>query len=164
MSTLKVGTIQDHANSNTAMSIDSSGRVTTPARPSFRAKLSGSATTVSSGNDIVFDDVTSATHGCHNIGGHYSTSTGKFTAPIAGVYFFSFSVYRNNAADAEVNMFLGSQAVGVAREKSDGASYDTMNLTTTLKLSASDEVKIRCIDGTIYIDTNVHSFCGYLIG
>ena len=33
MSTLKVGTIQDHANSNTAMSIDSSGRVTTPARP-----------------------------------------------------------------------------------------------------------------------------------
>ena len=27
MSTLKVGTIQDHANSNTAISIDSSGRV-----------------------------------------------------------------------------------------------------------------------------------------
>ena len=27
MSTLKVGTIQDHANSNTAMTIDSSGRV-----------------------------------------------------------------------------------------------------------------------------------------
>ena len=28
MSTLKVGTIQDHANSNTAISIDSGGRVT----------------------------------------------------------------------------------------------------------------------------------------
>ena len=27
MSTLKVGTIQDHANSNTAISIDSGGRV-----------------------------------------------------------------------------------------------------------------------------------------
>tara|TARA_Y100001972_G_scaffold107096_1_gene135958 strand:+ start:243 stop:737 length:495 start_codon:yes stop_codon:yes gene_type:complete len=164
MSTLKVGTIQDHANSTTAMTIDGSGRILTPARPSFRAKLSGSATTVSANNDIVFDDVTTATHGCHNIGGHYNTSNGIFTAPIAGVYFFSFSVYRNNTADAEVNMFLGNQAVGVAREKSDGASYDTMNLTTTLNLSASNEVKIRCIDGTIYIDTNVHSFSGFLIG
>ena len=30
MSTLKVGTIQDHANSNTAMTIDSSGKVDAP--------------------------------------------------------------------------------------------------------------------------------------
>ena len=35
MSTLKVGTIQDHANSNTAISIDSAGRVTQPNRPYF---------------------------------------------------------------------------------------------------------------------------------
>ena len=35
MSTLKVGTIQDHTNSNTAISIDSSGRVTQPAKPYF---------------------------------------------------------------------------------------------------------------------------------
>ena len=63
-SILKVNTIQDATNSNTAMSIDSTGRILTPARPSFRAKRSGSATTVSSGNDIIFDDVTTATHGC----------------------------------------------------------------------------------------------------
>ena len=35
MSTLKVGTIQDHTNSNTAMTIDSSGRVTEPTKPCF---------------------------------------------------------------------------------------------------------------------------------
>ena len=33
MSTLKVGTIQDHTNSNTAMTIDSSGRVTQTTKP-----------------------------------------------------------------------------------------------------------------------------------
>ena len=33
MSTLKVGTIQDHTNSNNALLIDSSGRVTEPAKP-----------------------------------------------------------------------------------------------------------------------------------
>ena len=38
MSTLKVGTIQDHANSITAMSIDSSGRVTVPQRICFAAQ------------------------------------------------------------------------------------------------------------------------------
>ena len=35
MSTLKVGTIQDHTNSNTAISIDSSGQVTFPKPPIF---------------------------------------------------------------------------------------------------------------------------------
>ena len=39
MSTLKVGTIQDHANSITAMSIDSAGRVTMPTRPAFACHL-----------------------------------------------------------------------------------------------------------------------------
>lgn len=36
MSTLKVGTIQDHANSNTAISIDSGGRVTLNQQPMFQ--------------------------------------------------------------------------------------------------------------------------------
>ena len=40
MSTLKVGTIQDHTNSITAISIDSSGRVTTPVIPRFEAGFS----------------------------------------------------------------------------------------------------------------------------
>ena len=163
-SILKVNTIQDATNSNTAMTVDTAGRVLTPARPSFRAKPSGSATTIAINNDVVFADVTSATHGCHNIGGHYSTSTGKFTAPIAGVYSFQFTCYRNNADDAEVDLYLGSQAVSVAREKSDGASYDSMTIATILKLSASDEIKVRVVIGTIYVETNVHSFSGFLIG
>ena len=44
MSTLKVSTIQDVANSNTAISIDSSGRVTTPAKPAFFAYLTADQT------------------------------------------------------------------------------------------------------------------------
>ena len=35
-SILKVNTIQDATNSNTAMTIDTSGRILTPARPSFQ--------------------------------------------------------------------------------------------------------------------------------
>ena len=153
-----------HSGGTNALTIDSTGRVLTPARPSFKAKPSGSATTIASGNDLVFADVTSATHGCHNIGGHYSTSTGKFTAPLAGVYFFSVNVYQNNTSDAEVDFYLNSQQVAAIRGLSDGASYDTLNIGTILKLSVSDEVKARCVYGTIYVETNVHSFCGHLIG
>ena len=38
MSTLKVGTIQDQSNSNTAISIDNSGRVNIPKIPAFQAR------------------------------------------------------------------------------------------------------------------------------
>ena len=44
MSTLKVGTIQDHANSITAMTIDNAGRILTPARPMFYATMTVSYT------------------------------------------------------------------------------------------------------------------------
>ena len=79
MSTLKVGTIQDHANSTTAMTIDSAGRVLTPARPMFDV-AKGSTQSISSGT------VTKVTWDTENydIGGNFASD--KFTAPIAGKY------------------------------------------------------------------------------
>ena len=42
MSTLKLSNIQA-LNGTTAQTIDSSGRITTPARPAFRATMAGSS-------------------------------------------------------------------------------------------------------------------------
>ena len=56
MSTLKVGTIQDHANSNTAITIDSSGRVTMPQSPNFTSPCllhCQSKTTVANGHSWI---------------------------------------------------------------------------------------------------------------
>ena len=50
MSTLKVGTIQDHTNSNTAISIDSGGRVTLNQQPMFQ--LGGVTGTIAAGGVI----------------------------------------------------------------------------------------------------------------
>ena len=74
-SILKVNTIQDATNSTTAMSIDTAGRVTTPARPSWSAYTTSH---IESSQTIVFDTVV------HNIGSHYNSSNGKFTAPVTG--------------------------------------------------------------------------------
>jgi hypothetical protein len=61
------------------MRIDSSGRVTTPYQPFFSAYRSSDA--VYSGGATVIWNAT-----LYNVGSHYSTSTGRFTAPVAGVY------------------------------------------------------------------------------
>ena len=72
MSNLLVQNIK-HTNNTTAMSIDTAGRVTTPARPSWSAYTTSH---IESSQTIVFDTVV------HNIGSHYNSSNGKFTAPV----------------------------------------------------------------------------------
>ena len=83
MSTLKVGTIQDHANSNTAITIDSAGRIKTPQTPLFIAYRMSNYTLDTSYSELIYDqeDV--------DIGGNYDVSNGRFTAPIDGLYEFA---------------------------------------------------------------------------
>ena len=59
MSTLKVGTIQDHANSNTAISIDSGGRVALSQNLVETWALNASFT--ASASDNVVGDTTNST-------------------------------------------------------------------------------------------------------
>ena len=77
-----------------AMTIDSSGRILTPARPSFLVRGYGS---VSAGSQSINNITTNSNVGImydfdevsHNIGSHFSNSTGKFTVPISGLYYIS---------------------------------------------------------------------------
>ena len=80
MSTLKVGTIQDHANGNTGITIDSSGRVDAKV-PMFHATRSANVTTASP-YVAIYDTVVFDTDSWYN------SSNGRYTPQKAGYYYF----------------------------------------------------------------------------
>jgi hypothetical protein len=90
--TRNAGTLAETARMSAA------GYFTVPRQPSFRA---GRSTNYTPGalTDIIFN-VTNGTYH-HNTGGHYSTSNGRFTAPVAGMYIFSAHVLWQSLADGQ---------------------------------------------------------------
>ena len=174
MSTLKVGTIQDHANSNTAMTIDSSGRILTPARPAFRAFLSSNTGNVNytggATSDFVFDSES------YDIGGNYTTSNGKFTAPISGLYHFNANIYGSGTTDGadvwcSVYIFVNGTQVSRTINDPQGGNYGMPQITDNLQITAGQEVTIRLAsygDTTINVsgssDGSITNFSGFLIG
>ena len=160
-STLKVNTIQ-HTGGTTGMTIDSSGRVTTSTnRPAFVARrTSGSSTGI-----ITFDTV------LLNQGSHYDNSNGRFTAPIAGLYSFSFNVLSDhNGANQYFGTSLlinGSDYAKVQNRTEDDNDFGgTMSIIASLSASDYVEVSQNNVNayGTSSSSENLTWFCGYLIG
>jgi len=163
MSTLKVGTIQDHTNSNTAISIDSSGRVTTPARPAFHTNAKPAS--VSNGATVIW------TSTLFNISSSYSTSTGKFTAPITGIYQFNVNLFFTSFNPAQIRIFktpAGGSDETLAEQKAQGfaGSHHVLNDSRCIQLNVGDAVRVHKDSGTLTTNTgkDFGSFSGFLIG
>ena len=167
MSTLKVGTIQDHANSNTAINIDSSGRTTFPEIPCFQAHCTNNSYITTS--PIIFDteDV--------DRGGIYNNSTGVFTAPINGIYKIDVQIYlrTDNGEDS-----------GARLQKSTNGGSNWSNIVYTylyttgvtqihgvntisqiMNLNANDQLRVvKLGSGDYYAGPQETFFMGHLIG
>ena len=143
--------------------ISNSGIITKPAHPAFDAARDGGA--VSGANYIVYDTV------FVNTGNHYNNSDGKFTAPVTGVYFFSFGCIKNgNNNLARLYLYKNGSSNFTEdrhlRMPTGGDGYgENGAITYIVSLTKNDYVQVYISEGTIHADNDNYTyFNGYLIG
>ena len=158
------------------MRISKEGYVTKPSSPSFCARFQ-------SGDSYVSTDIfrlTLINNDFHtwNIGGHYSTSTGKFTCPVAGVYYFegqAMTTGHSNGGAMQDMMELRTnnglvtycrQRRSYFRSDADANGYYVNSTGSQVKLAVGDTVWFQRRSGLSYGFGNVHYtyFTGWLIG
>lgn len=144
----------------TKLSVDSSGRLLHPARPSCLARgTSGNVQQPTTGDGSVLSSLlteVSGSFGIHNIGNHYNTSNGIFTVPITGLYLctghirwetgqFTMNNYIRtfvhvSGASHSGNAFVLHQISG---QNEAFTSYMDQNVGGVLYLQAGDEITLR---------------------
>ena len=146
-------------NSLRALIIDSSGYVTTPYQVSFNvysnSNLSGAQT------PVVFNTVR------HNKGSGYSTTTGRFTAPVTGTYFLSVTNNMIQAAGADgLIRKNGSNIIGTEFDPAGSGQWLGLTATTILELVAGDYIDYIVGAGASTTVELVpwNNFVGYLLG
>ena len=145
------------------MRISSAGIVTKPLQPAFHADYNGTAT-VPDNSVLTYPNV------ILNQGSHYSTSTGKFTAPVAGNYLIYWDAI--GTFDADVARFLlykNDSALDDVQLRIDTPSSQYGNGTKVqiVPLAANDNLKIyyNSDSGNVaYANQQYLTFGGYLLG
>tara|TARA_Y100000114_G_scaffold30478_1_gene26080 strand:- start:51 stop:584 length:534 start_codon:yes stop_codon:yes gene_type:complete len=166
-----------HSGGTSSMTIDSSGNTTlagnltvsgsqilTANRPAFSV-LNTSSVTISGLTALVFSTAT------FNIGNHFELSTGKFTAPVNGIYLFTFKTLLYNMGTGEYFDFYpyinGSQKQRFELT-GNGGGHTQFDYSELVQLSANDEFRLygnnRGIGDGYAMYTNENRFTGCLIG
>ena len=143
-SILKVSEIQDPTNSNTALSIDSGGRITMPARPVFSASTYSADGSIF-GNGTISNLVTGMQWGdvYVNQGSHFNNTTGIFTCPVDGIY----SVFFNLNYKLTAGTFMGAHVClnGDLKAQSwSGTTDNYLNAVVSIFLDCSANDEIGC--------------------
>lgn len=151
--------VEDYAG-NVDFKVDGNGRVTMPYQPSFRAWKTSST---SVGNVVSWQGT------FHNIGNHFNTSTGVFTAPIQGIYlvgYYYLTENETNQVSAHVRL-NGQQNNGIRLRSASSTGHQSTSATMAIQMQANDTIDIYVEGGgTFYGDasTTWSGFSAHLIG
>ena len=165
------GAAEDSGTYSKRVSIDSAGRVTMPYQPSFVAKAAGgwrvipTAPTKAAFSNQIFDT-----------NNDFNPSTYLFTAPVSGVYAFTFQSYTRRTSGGTgdymyksflINGALPSTFTETILHYADHAVGDLgTSLTAIFSLSANDTVAAatRASSTNCAYHSQSSTFAGYLIG
>lgn len=160
MSKLYVNEIASKTGATTAMTIDSSGRVSMPNVIAWRVKRTSGD--VGANTDVVFNLVQVSQ------GGGYSTSTGRFTAPVAGIYFISFTGRANGTSATHMSFKKNGTEFQGFRSTSTGGTVGNVGMSAScvVDLAVNDYIQVRVKDGTMNGNEGLDDgmFSGYFIG
>ena len=159
-------TANDTATSETdfieRMRIYADGIVTKPYQPAFFVYRNQSAWSLAANDHFIFNTAEL------NVGNHYNTSNGRFTAPITGRYVFHFfSIYTGNANSDSIEMYKnGSRMYGgdVHFTNSIGSAWDCVHYSRVIQLSSGDYVHMQTRTGHTFHGNHWGGWSGYMLG
>jgi hypothetical protein len=159
-SILKVSTIQDPTNGNTALTVDASGRVAMPNRIAFTAGYNtttgayvANVTSLGLTSCVPFNFVTQG--GTNGVYPNWSNTTHAFTVPVAGMYLVSaWGLWETNQ-DGEVRIAKNQNIVSQARFYA--VADRGVSGTVILQLAVNDVIQLSA-NQNLYLDyDNVYS-------
>lgn len=122
----------------------------------FSALIDNSISSLNSGDIIPFKDVQV------NLGNGYSTS-GVFTAPVSGTYYFQTSFLTSPSDELWVTIDLNGGTVGRANGKGHNTRHGTGTQTVIMDLAVGDKVSVKCAGGHNIYGSLYSSFSGFMI-
>ncbi|XP_034038484.1 cerebellin-4-like [Thalassophryne amazonica] len=97
--------------------------------------------------------------------GSFNPNTGIFTAPVRGLYYFSYSGHNHSSKSMGLQLMKNGRHITMVYNHPYGNRYETATKGTTLYLNVTDQVYMRLMKHNwIFDNNNYHStFVGFLV-